>query len=133
MLFDIYMDILSKILNYESSVFEEYKHKRTMLLKHMATINTSKLSRQQLEIFIHDIKSIIEPVKTSILEIDYYFTNTDFKKNDNLQQFKDLSRLAHLLILGLYARSESLETLEMEMSVEESVSEPESESVSPLV
>jgi hypothetical protein len=127
------MDILSKILNYESSVFEEYKHKRTMLLEHMKTINTSKLSRQQLEIFIHDIKSIIEPVKTSILEIDYYFTNTDLKKNDNLQQFKDISRLAHLLILGLYSRSESLETLEMEMSVEESVSEPESVSESPLV
>ena len=127
------MDILSKILNYESRVFEEYTRKRTLLINHMKTIQTSKLSRQQLEIFIYDIKSIIEPVKTSILEIDYYFTNTDFKKNDNLHQFKDISRLAHLLILGLYSCSEPLETLEMEMSVEESVSDPDSESVSPLV
>jgi hypothetical protein len=131
------MDILSRIIKHESHVFEEYCTKRKLLLKSLSEIKTSKLNKEQLEIFVYDIKAIIDPVKTSISEIDYYFTNTDFKKRENLIQFNEISRLAYLLVLGLYSpRSDTLETLETETSSDDSDSkdsesdpEPESDSV----
>jgi hypothetical protein len=59
--------------------------KRKKLLDHVKTI--SYLDNTQLNIFVHDIKSIVDPIKTSSEAIDYYFTNTDFTKNDNQLAF----------------------------------------------
>ena len=94
------MDILSKIIKYESRIFEEYSNKRQLLIEHLQNVNIKSLNNTQLKIFIHDIKAIIEPIKTSACEIDYYFTNTDFKKTENIEHFQRINTL-HLLNLCL--------------------------------
>ena len=130
------MDILSRILSYEDQVYQEYSTKRTKLLTHIREIDTTALTKEQMCIFTHDVKSIIEPIKTSISEIDYYFTNIDFKKTESLEHFNQINNI-YLLFLGLYSCSETEETetplsdpeLESSRSVSESVvssSEPKS-------
>ena len=106
------MDILSRILSYEDQVYQEYSTKRAKLLKHISEIDTTALTKEQMCIFIHDVKSIIEPIKTSISEIDYYFTNIDFKKTESLEHFNQIksTSVIYLLFLGLYSCSETEET-----------------------
>lgn len=101
------MDLLSKVIDYENSVFEEYLSKRKKLLEHLKTIKS--LNKSQANVFIHDLKSIIDPIKTSISEIDHYFTNTDFKKTDNIDSYKKMNEFLYLFLL-LYSFSELDET-----------------------
>ena len=109
--------ILSRILTYESKIFQEYSDKRNLLLTHISELDTNTFTKEQMCIFTHDIKSIIDPIKTSISEIDYYFTNTDFKKTESLEHFKQLNNI-YLLFFGLYALSETEETESDELSLE---------------
>lgn len=118
------MDILSKIIKYECSVFEEFCLKRKELLEHIKSVKTNELDRKQMMIFVHDIKAIIEPIKTSISEIDYYFTNTDFKNNESIKQFNFIYTL---LCLREYISTEPLDETDAD-DTEISDSEPESES-----
>ncbi len=118
------MDILSRIINYESEVFNEYLSKRQKLLDNIAKIEIHKLNKKQLKVFVHDIKSIIEPIKTSISEIDYYFTNTDFKKTESIEQFKQLKQL--VLYYFLLNQSDT-EEIDISLSSSESTSESVSE------
>ena len=129
------MDILSKIINYENKIFDEYCCKRNQLISHVKNMDLKSLSSSELNIFIHDIKSIIEPVKTSISEIDYYFTNTDFKKSESIEHFKQIKFL-YLLLFRLYSTSESSSETEISESSESESSdssEPESSDSSELV
>jgi len=116
------MDILEKILNYESHVFNEYIAKRQLMLSNLKKVKLSLLDKNQLDVFIHDMKSIIDPIKTSISEIDYYFTNTDFKKTDNLKKLDQLKTMSLLYILFNQSETEETETSD---SLSESVSDVE--------
>lgn len=128
-------DFISKIITYEQSVFDEYTMKRNSFLKHLKTINN--LDYSQLNIMVHDIKAIIDPIKTSISEIEFYFTNTEFKKKKNIEEN---NVLFYLLLLRTFSselseRSESEESVsvslsERSVSVSESVSVNSSRSVS---
>lgn len=122
------MDILSRVLNYESSIFEEYSSKRKDLIENIKNLK-QPLDQSQLFIFINDVKAIIEPIKTSISAIDYYFTNTDFKKNDSFLEAQELNNLFYLFLgLRLNSRSDSELALETEISdSSESVSDSDSE------
>ena len=72
------------------------------------------------------MKEIIDPIKTSISGINFYFTNTDFKNNKNVIENQELITLYYLfLVLRLNLVSDVSElTLETERS------EPDSDSVS---
>ena len=120
------MDILQKILNYESQIFDEFLVKRQLMLSHLKKANLSSLDKNQLNVFAHDMKSIIDPIKTSISEIDYYFTNTDFKKTKSLKHLNELKTMMSLYIL--FNQSETEDTEETETSESESVSVPDSDS-----
>ena len=123
------MDILSKILNYESRIFNEYTTKRQLMLARLSCLNIDTLDKDQINVFVHDLKSIIDPVKTSISEIDYYFTNTDFKKTDNLNRLKQLKTISLLYILLNQSETEDTEVPESE-SVSDSDSDSEESSSS---
>ena len=122
------MDILSKILKYESTVFNEYLVKRQSMLRHLENVDVSLIDKNQLNVLVHDLKSIIEPVKTSISEIDYYFTNTDFKKTKSLKHLNQLKSLMSLYILLNQSDTEDTEDTETPDSEPVSVSESDSES-----
>ena len=121
------MDILEKILNYESHIFNEYLVKRNLMISHLKKVNLNLLNKNQLNVLVHDMKSVIDPVKTSISEIDYYFTNTDFKKTDNLKKLDQLKAMSLLYILLNQSETEDTETSE---SLSEFVSESEESSSS---
>ena len=89
-------------------------------------ISRSFINDAQLLIFVNDMKEIIDPIKTSISGINFYFTNTDFKNNKNVIENQELITLYYLfLVLRLNLVSDVSElTLETERS------EPDSDSVS---
>ena len=57
--------LLSKILKYELTVFEDYCSKRKELLEYLEKIEINKLGRSELLIFIDTLKGIIDPLKIS--------------------------------------------------------------------
>lgn len=122
------MDILSRIIKYEADVFEEYTSKRQKLLDNIKNINIVSLNKNQKEIFINDLKAIIDPIKTSISEIDYYFTNTNFTKTESITKLDFIYRL--LLLRGVSSSELSSEETEISESESESesISVPDSES-----
>ena len=101
--------LLLKILNHESKIFEEYSTKRTLFLENLSQIKTNNLTQSQLLILINDIKGIIDPLKTSISAIDYYFTNTSLEKKDSIESSE---KMLFYLLLGRFFEtiSESLES-----------------------
>ena len=118
--------LLLKILNYESKIFEEYSKKRTLFIEHLSEIKTNKLTKSQLLIFINDIKDIIDPLKTSISAIDYYFTNTSLEKKNSIENSEKM--LYYLLLARFFENvSDSLDS-ESELTEERSDSlDPDSE------
>ena len=66
-----------QILNYELKTFDEYILKRNLLLDNINSIDFKNLNKEQLVNCVNDIKSIIDPVKLSCENIDFYFTNLD--------------------------------------------------------
>jgi len=80
------MDIISKILNYEKEIHNEYISKRQKLLSFLEKIEINKLEKKQLLIFINDLKAIIDPIKTSTESINFLFTNTSFEKDKNSKE-----------------------------------------------
>ena len=110
--------LLFKILNYESTIFNEYLQKRSDLLNSVKEININTLSKKQLLIFISDIKSIIDPVKTSIASIDYYFTNTDFIKDDTIKSNEMVNTLFYLFLLSNFSSSDDSEISEISESLD---------------
>ena len=116
-------DLISKIITYEQSVFDEYLSKRGRFLNHLKSV--SNLQHPDLSVLVNDIKAIIDPIKTSISEIDFYFTNTEFKNNKNREEN---TLLFYLLLLRTFSselseRSDSDSVSERSVSVSDSVSE----------
>ena len=123
-------DLISKIITYEQSVFDEYTTKRGHFLNHLKSV--SNLQHLDLSVLVNDIKAIIDPIKTSISEIDFYFTNTEFKNNKNREEN---TLLFYLLLLRTFSSelsesSDSDSVSERSVSVSESVSLNSSRSVS---
>ena len=111
------MDILSKILNYESLIFEEYSSKRKDLIKHVKSLNLDNLNNKKLLIFINDLKSIIDPLKTSSSAIDYYFTNLELEKNESILEFGEVNKMIFAyFLLNFRLGADSIETLDKELS-----------------
>ena len=117
--------ILSKIIEYESKVFDEYSSKRLSFLEHLKRIETNNLTQGQLLVFISDIKAIIDPLKTSNDAIEHYFTNTSFKKNNSINDTKNM--LFYILLSTLIS-----ESLELDPELESDVTEESSESLESL-
>jgi hypothetical protein len=102
--------LLNKILNYESKTFDEYLLKRSQLIQHIKQLNVNELTQDQLMIFINDLKDIIDPIKTSISSIDYFFTNETFDKTDSIRS-NDLFKKAMIYFFLFGDSSEESEIL----------------------
>jgi len=114
-------DLISKIITYEQGVFDEYTTKRGRFLNHLKSV--SNLQHPDLSVLVNDVKAIIDPIKTSISEIDFYFTNTEFKNNKNREEN---TLLFYLLLLRTFSSelSESSDSVsDKSVSVSDSVSE----------
>jgi hypothetical protein len=115
------MDFLSKILNYERGVFEEYCDRRQQLLQNVDKIDFKTLDKKQKVVFIHHLKNIIDPVKSSTGEISNFLENTEFKDENSLNQSNQVN-LVYLLYLYLSRGASDPEETEIS---ESEVSEPE--------
>ena len=106
--------LISKILNYENEIFNEYISKRKKLIKNIK--EQSFLNKKQSLNFVNDLKAIIDPIKISIYSIDYYFTNLNFDKNNTEVDISKI--LCTYLLLETYLTSslDTLDTLEPESS-----------------
>ena len=82
-----------QILNYELKTFDEYILKRNLLLDNINSIDFKNLNKEQLVNCVNDIKSIIDPVKLCCENIDFYFTNLDFKKTDSLKSILEVNNV----------------------------------------
>ena len=124
--------LLSKILNYESLIFEEFILKRKKLIENIPKL--ALLNKNQLFIFINDLKAIIDPIKTSTVAIEHYFTNTNFENNESVIEQEQLNKfLSFYFLFGFGLDStEALETetsepeSELESVSDDSLSEPKS-------
>ena len=130
--------LLSKILNYEENLNKIYLKKRLCLLEHIKTIETNKLSKAELSIFINDLKVVFDSMESTSDSIDFLISNKSFKKKDSIVENDFLSLYLHLRLTTSTELSEELSSLsdsDSEVSnslseVSDSVSVSVSESVS---
>ena len=119
--------LLSKILNYEQEVFNEYLDNRKKMLKFIKKIEINKLDQSQLLIFIENLKNVLEPIKSSKCSIEELIS---FKKSNviNENQFILFYLLFGKLFFGGVSDSDSNEETLSDSSPElVSLSESESE------
>ena len=69
------------ILQYENKTFENYITKRKQLIENINKLQLNDLNKNQMNIFINDLKMIIDPLKNTTENIDHYLSNTSFKNN----------------------------------------------------
>ena len=133
--------LLSKILNYEETIFNKFMQNRTNLIKNLNGLkeNDNIIDQEQLINFVNSLKCVTDSLKNTTNQIDEYFINynVNFNKKTDLQDnnfiffyflFKDF-------FFSKTGSSEELESCDFSESVSESVSvsEPVSESVSESV
>ena len=111
--------LLSKILNYEQKVFNEYIDSREKMLDFLKKIEINKLDQSQLLIFIENLKNVIDPIKTSNSLIPELIS---FKKSNQFDENKFI--LFYLLFGNLFFGGPESESNEEPES--ESLSDPES-------
>ena len=87
------------ILKYEESIFNEYISKRSKLIENIKNLQLNNLDNNQLLNLISDLKVIIDPIKTSIMNIDDHFLNTSLDNNKSIQNECDLNNLMNLYVL----------------------------------
>ena len=78
--------LLSRILNYEKTIFDDYCLHREKMLEFITKIKINSLDNNQLLNFIECVKGIIDPLKTSTLNIEN-FINNEVNDNFNESQF----------------------------------------------
>jgi len=113
--------LISKILNYEKEVFDNYISQREKLLHHLSKIKTNK-SKKELLIFINDLKSIIDPIKTSSEQIDFFLNNKKCQNNVDDFTFIFVYFLLRPL-LGSSDETDDSELSESELSESEELTE----------
>ena len=111
--------LLSKILNYEQNVFDEYLKSREKMLNFLKKIEINKLDQSQLLICIENLKNIIDPIKTSTVCVNNLIS---FEKN-NVTDENEFIRFYLLFGKFFFNNSDSDSNEEID-----SVSESESES-----
>ena len=89
----------NSILKYEESIFNEYISKRSKLIENIKNLQLNNLDNNQLLNLISDLKVIIDPIKTSIMNIDDHFLNTSLDNNKSIQNECDLNNLMNLYVL----------------------------------
>ena len=87
------MDLKSKILDYEQNIFNEFTEKRNKLIKHINEIDICVLTQPQLNNFICDIKMVLDPLKSSLENMDNILTNTNFNNNNSHNDIKDFQNI----------------------------------------
>jgi len=87
------MDLKSKILDYEQNIFNEFTEKRNKLIKHINEIVLPNLTTNQLDNFICDIKMVLDPLKSSLENMDNILTNTNFNNNNSHNDIKDFQNI----------------------------------------
>jgi len=121
--------LISRILNYEKEIFDDYCSKRLKLLNYITEIKTNKLNKQKLLVLINDVKCIIDPIKTSKENIEHFLNNKNFKKSESI----DLNKMVfiYFFLLPFFSSTEESELTELTEETETSeFSESESESES---
>jgi virulence-associated protein VagC len=73
------MDLLKNILEYERSIISKYISNRSDFIKILSELDLNQYNYDKLNVMIHDIKAIIEPIKTSNDAIHAFIEN---KQND---------------------------------------------------
>ena len=109
------MDFLSDVLNYEKSVFDKFIEKRKKLIDYIEKVQFETLDKKQKIVFIENFKNIIEPMKTSISEIDSFNNDLDFKTHNNTSTQVNLVYLLYLCLFGV--SSDETEEIEISESV----------------
>jgi hypothetical protein len=87
------MDLIDKIIKYEENIFKEFIEKRNKFIEHISNVKTDTMTKEQLNNFIHDVKMILEPIKTASENIDYIFTNTEFNKSNSINDLNDIQNI----------------------------------------
>jgi len=77
--------LLSKILNYESEIFDKYLEQRLKMRTFVEKIKINNLDNTQLLLFIDNLKSIIDPLKTTTMYTQQ-FLNNPYQNNENKTQ-----------------------------------------------
>ena len=90
-------NLKEQILQYESKVFENYINKRKQLIENIEILQLKDLNKDQLNVFINDLKMIIDPLKNTTENIDHYLSNKSFKNDDSTQT---LSEMHFLVVLN---------------------------------
>ena len=106
------MDFLSRALNYENEIFDEYLAKRKKMLDFVQNLDFETLDKKQKIVFIENFKNVVEPIKTSISQIDTFNEDLSFT---NLNESRLKAEFVYLLYLFMFWDS-SDETLETESS-----------------
>ena len=118
---------IEKILKYENSIFNEYTIKRNTLIENIKNLQLNDLNKDQLLNLTSDIKLVIDPIKTSISNMDDYFNNLKNSWNSN-ESTKTLNELNlfytfFFLFTGSGSGSEDPEISESDSVSESSESE----------
>ncbi len=121
--------LLNKILNYEQKVFYEYLANREIFRKRLHQINTNTLTNNQLLIFIHDIKAILDPIKTSTDSIYHFCQNETFDDTTHLELDTYIKKIfPYLFLLGGVGNTEQSESESESDSSDKSESDEYSDS-----
>jgi hypothetical protein len=102
--------LLFQVIEYEDKIFNEFITKRLKFANIIKKIEINKLDSNQLLIFINDTKAIIDPLITSMENMDYLFTNIEFKKDDSikfLEEFQKMVTTHYFLLRNLPLGSDS--------------------------
>jgi hypothetical protein len=109
------MNILSRILDHENEIFEEYQTKRKLLLRSIHGIDMNTLTQDQIYIMVHDLKAILDPIKICIHSIDHHISNGSLTKSDSVTDYTETKLCLYLLLnirFGSFSSLENDETLE---------------------
>ena len=89
------MDLLKNILEYEKSVINKFTTGRTKFIEILSELELKKYNYDKLLIMTYDLKSIIDPIKTSTDAIDHFIENlqSDFQCNSSMENEKNILQL----------------------------------------
>jgi hypothetical protein len=127
-------DLITKIIEYESLVFNEFIQKRTNLIKKIKKTDITKLNKEQLTQFVCTLKDIIDPIKNTNDSIENYLSETNSQLNKSLNTTLNESQFIYfyLCFKDIFFRqtNSDSESLSESDSLSDSVSESLSLSVS---
>ena len=88
---------LRKLLEYEETVFQDYLLKRSEFKEYIHKLQ--ELNKEELFVFVNDLKAIVDPIKTSTLAINHCLNNSDFKNTQSISDHNELQKVLMYYIL----------------------------------